>query len=194
MTDTILTSPETESIKSRNQEILDFLNQGKTPVLPFESALLQEKLALLTEEQARRGRLMQEAMSQSSETWHDNAPADALAAQSRTATEQVAGIKQTVDAAIEVSYPSEVERVVTLGSLVFVRFGQGDACPVFISGSVRDVSDIKEISVPDDSEVVTLQSPLGRAMLDTREGQLVSYEVRGRDMTVEVGEVFQLQP
>lgn len=180
--------------QARNDILRQHIAEGKIPLLPFELEILRKRLSTLGAEQKTRGRLMQEARTQSSETWHDNAPADALTAQSQTATEQIIGISQTIDVSVEVEYPQDSEPAATLGSLVFVRFDGSDVVPVFISGSVRDVIDIDMLTIPDDSEIMTLQSPLGSAMLDAKEGDMVTYEVRGRSMSVEIGEILQLQP
>jgi hypothetical protein len=56
---------------------------NKRKILQFELNRAQNELANLADKQAELGQSMGEAMSQTSETWHDNSCAEIIAQDSR---------------------------------------------------------------------------------------------------------------
>lgn len=58
----------------RNQQILKSIEKGKVPILPIELTIATEALGLHIDKQGKLSKQLGEMMTQSSETWHDNAP------------------------------------------------------------------------------------------------------------------------
>lgn len=179
----------------RNEHIRELLKKGKVPMLPFEAIVLEERLGLLKEKQGNLSSLLRRSMEDSSETWHDNAPAEAIANESKVVFAQAHKALAAQYNSEIVSYPPESLKQATLGSLVAVSFG-GDAeqeC-VLLTGSVRELH--KEIakSLPTDTACATLGSPLGKALFDSTAGNTVSYRAGKRDVQVQVHQIAQLSP
>lgn len=174
---------------------LDDPDEPRTPILPFEMSALIERFGELVGDQEELSRLLGEANRQSSETWHDNAPGDAINSASHVVSSEARAIQQKIREAITIEYPDET-REATLGSLVFVKLRSGAGPrPVYITGVTRDANKIPPIGIPDDALVVTIKSPLARALLGAAEGETVHYETPSGDTkSVAVGDVIQLLP
>jgi transcription elongation GreA/GreB family factor len=179
------------------------LERADTPVLPFELEVMQLSFNGLAKEQSRLGTLLGQAMEESSETWHDNAPADILNADSRILSERARRVTEAMRGTVGFDYPTMDERAVTLGSIVTYCFTDdpGEIERVYIAGLTRELpADILEqidTSTSEDNElsVVTLASPLGRALLGKTIDEIAHYSVNGqREVSVLLGNVEQFVP
>lgn len=188
-------SPEQKKNIDRNTALRQLIADGKIPVLPFEVDSLHGTMRQHIADQARLGKLLGEAMEQSSETFHDNAPADAIEDEAYILVSRVGGTKQAIRGAVEFSYPDEVSTAVTLGSIVEISYDgdDDDRETVYMTGYVREV-DFLELGLPEHVEVVTLSSPLGSSLLGLKEGDEAVYTVQGRIQRVHAHTIVQHTP
>lgn len=179
-------------LDERNRTLRNAISDGRIPVLPFELELLHAQMRFFIGEQERLGRLLGEAMEQSSETFHDNAPADAIEDDAIVLVKRVAMLQDAIRRIDTFIYPEVRSEIVTLGSLVEIVYGDDEPEVVFLTGYVRELGD--EFNLPDSIEVVTVSSPLGGCLLDTREGEYCEYGAGGRKHIVTIGRVSQYHP
>lgn len=172
-------------IEQRNKNILLAVEDEKFPMLPFEYTLLTNKLSGYEEIQRELGARLAEAMSQSSETWHDNAPADAINADSTILYAQAIKVISTLRNAEICKYTPNHERV-TLGSIIGIRHGVEDAQSEYymMTGVVRELGDDVVEHLPSETIAVTFNSPLGAALFDKKIGDHTSYTVGDRRIEV----------
>jgi transcription elongation GreA/GreB family factor len=190
-------APEEAAVAiSRNEIIKALLSEGKVPLLPFEHALLGEQLEQHTADQKVLGRLIFEAMEQSSETWHDNAPADAINHESRTLSKRADVTLSALRDGEALPYPTEEDPRVTLGSLVGIEFSAGEDIEyVLLTGFCREIPTEFQQHLPADTAPITINSPLGGALFDAAPEDAVSYTLaNGRSVTVRVAKLHQFSP
>lgn len=183
----------------RNADIQKSIEDGRVPLLPFEILLAQQALTRHMNEQSDLGRQLGEMMQQSSETWHDNAPAEAIANDAKILTGMAEKAIIIVREGQEYSYESDDDRV-SLGSIVKLRYGdEEEISHVLITGVASDVPEsIIEYHLPDESkgpeiECATLTSPVGLAVFDKSPGDTVHMTVNNRVIELTIEGVHQLQ-
>lgn len=159
----------------------EHIKQDDLPILPIEAALIPKKFGDLTGRQSELAALLNEAMTQTSETWHDNAPADAVNLESIRTSNAAERIIRAMSHAVVFDYPTDTE-VVTLGSAISASMNGNDAKRFFLVGFTQDVKELLEPGV----SVFTLASPLGEAMLGAKPEQELEYRVGGRVMSIVV--------
>lgn len=177
-----------ESIKSRNQLIKEALENNNLPVLPFEIEVAQRAMKIHIEKQAELGKRMGEAMQQSSETWHDNAPAEAIANDSKTLASSAEKTMEIINNSEIFEYVSEAETA-TLGSLVGVTYGDdSEVVFLYLTGVIRELpSNMHDESHYSDIETVTISSPVGAAIFDKEVGDEVSVQLgNGRQIKITI--------
>lgn len=167
----------------RNREITKTIEEGGLPVLPFEVEVAKSAMAKLARKQQQLGEALGEAMSQSSETWHDNAPAEAVSHASLVLSESAKPVQRILGEGVTFEYSDEVD-VVTLGSVVTARFDNSqEAIRYLITGATRELPEsIGQFS--DKVSVVTLSSPIGKAMFNAKVGDTVEFKVGKRKRAV----------
>lgn len=141
-------------------------------------------------------------MDQSSETWHDNAPMDILSADSRILSERARHAADALEGTIKFDYPNRDEITATLGSIVTYHFIEDpdEIETVYIAGRARELptdimSQVGATTLGGELGVVTLASPLGRALLGRVTDDVVRYNVSDRrEMTVLIIGVEQFRP
>lgn len=183
-------------IKNNFAEVRQLLKDGRSPMLPFERDILRLELARLGVEQGELGRLLGEAMDQSSETWHDNAPADAINHHSRVIANRAEKVIADLGSAVLLDYPDPSDRVATLGSIIGVVYpGETEAESLLLTGLCRTAPTIKEgAPFPADLEVITARSPLGEAVIGAQVGRTALYHANGRSLAVEIASIQQFDP
>lgn len=163
------TSIETSSPSN----VKEILSKGLIPLLDLEKASIVRQLEDMSVTQAELGRLLGDAMQQSSETWHDNAPADAVNQESRALEGRAKSLLTILRNSIDISAPSNAETAITVGSHVVVQFdGDDQDTHFFLSGAVRDLELPEALS---ECEVVTVSSPIGSTLLGKSAGETASY-------------------
>lgn len=187
-----------KNIRQSASELKRCIESGVTPILPFEKMILRGRFDSLASEQLRLGNELGEAMSQSSETWHDNAPAEAVRDQSFITANRALALQALFRDSMDVPYPSRQEDKVTLGSIVDVRYGSDLRIERYIiTGVVRDIEDIEAATgvilstEEQDVDAVTVLSPLGKNLLGTAVGDTVVYEANEKTFSLSVDQVTQ---
>ncbi len=174
---------------NRNMEILRTMEAERLPILPFELEFAKRAFQAQIMRQSELGRRLGEAMSQTSETWHDNAAADAVTSDSAALTESANYIGRIIHESDVFPYEVETDEGVTLGSLVGVRFGASqDVSYLYITGSTRELSDEIKSELPkvEDIAVATIFSPIGRALLGVKAGEVAQFEAPNNGRTIEI--------
>jgi transcription elongation GreA/GreB family factor len=179
--------PEFSSKGDRNRQIKGFIEQGLIPMLPFEHAVLWEQLRQASIDRDVLSQLMAEALDQSSETWHDNAPVEVLNDSSTNLYDRARNVGKALKHSLLIESPGHDYPRVTIGSVVYVSFNGGDPEPIFISGSLRELPN----HLHPDITVATLASPLGQAIFGKTDGKTAKYEVNGRQITVTIHAIDQ---
>jgi len=114
-----------------NAKIRENLGEGLLPILPIEAALLQEQRQWLIARQQELARELNDAMSQTSETWHDNAPADAINLEGSRNSMSGEKIGNAIRHAVVYEYPTQTDEV-TLGSLIRATMPNGKPKSLFL--------------------------------------------------------------
>lgn len=177
-------------MSSRNEKIANAIEKGKVPVLPFELGIAQNSLAGLVRRQAELGKHLGEAMNQSSETWHDNAPAEAVTHEAKI----VASVAQKNIAVINdnelFEYDEGNDETVTLGSIIDIKYIKGGyTAKLFLTGVTREAEGLFDDS--DDVEFVTLSSPIGSAVIGKAAGDTAKVSINGRAIDIMIMSVEQ---
>ena len=179
------TSPEFETAQSRNETIRQAIAEGRVPMLPFEQRELEVELLGHTATQQELSKLLGEAMNTTSETWHDNAQADAVTMQSTVLVKQASGVLSALKNRFIVPYEHDEKDKVSIGALVHILIGNSPET-VFITGQRRSVpKDIAQV-VGEDTMPISMQSPIGTAIFDKGEGAVASYKVVERELHITV--------
>lgn len=153
--------------------------EGQYYALPHELALAMSQIERL---QAKRSHLaghISEAMQQSSETWHDNAPADALFGEMRIIDNQELGMAVATRRLHLVEYPTPDFPFITIGSRATCSVG-GDVFEIDIAGNLPVHYDSNS-----DVEVGSISAPMPKALLGGEPSKIV--EVRIGHRTLQVG-------
>jgi transcription elongation GreA/GreB family factor len=181
-----------DTIRDRNAKILEVLASKGIPVLPFERQVIEAQLKDVMDEQDERGKELRVVNTQSSETWHDNHAANEIERYSKVISARGNALVEALRSTEEIGYPPEGTEV-TVGSIIGLSFSAGsEPSPHFLTGTVRDIRGLFDETLPEGCTVVTVQSPLGQALLGAQAGEAVSYQVRGNSREVLVSSVQQL--
>ena len=150
-----------------------------------ELRILDEDRELAEVRMAELERLIQElgpefhvALTQSSESWHDNAPFDALRERQGALVAELAGIKSALSHALT-SVPRQPKGAVGVGSVVEAELIEGDEVKrVFVAGdwTMRTGSQADWLTQP--TIIVSARSPIAQAMMGRKEGD--EFTFRGR--------------
>lgn len=173
----------------------DIITEEKSPMLPFEHAMLSGELQDLGVAQSALSRLLGEAMQQSSETWHDNAPADAINHEGRMLSARAEQLIATLGKAVIVGYPEVDDERIILGTIVGIKYqGDDEIEHLLLTGVTRNAPHFStEADIPRPLQIVTAQSPLGSAILGRKPGDTPQYEVRDRMLRIAIDSVQQLK-
>ena len=150
-------------------------------LLPHEAHLLESALNSLKEEQNELGKLMGEAMTQASETYHDNAPAEVIASESAILYARARPLLDLLKNYVVIEYPAgePIEKVI-LGSKVVAEINDR-MDEVFIVGnsglydrqlfkSIQHLTRINSDSL-ESAIFVSINAPLAKTLLGKRGGE-----------------------
>ncbi|CAN5180669.1 hypothetical protein BH09PAT3_BH09PAT3_5810 [soil metagenome] len=182
------TSPDV----ARSLQIQHAINEFNAPLLPFEVVVLDSRLSGFEQDQTKLSELLAEAMQQSSETWHDNAPAEAVMNDSKNLSKRAQETLHVMRHHEIIGYPND-EAKVTLGSVVGIQFkGDPDTEHYLLTGNVREIPGAVAERLPEGTNAVTLASPLGESLYGSDLGDDVAYRVGERTMHVTVATIQQM--
>lgn len=154
-------------------------------LLPHEMSLVERDFAVLAVRQAEHGQLLGEAMSQSSETDHDNAPAEIVVSDQEVLMRRAKPLRKIIEWHVFVDYPDEDADEVFLGSRVTLRIDHTEPFTVDVVGYLD--SEFAD----EDVEQVTYQSPIGHALLGRKAGDTLETDIVDARRTIEVIAVDQ---
>ena len=161
------------------ENVASYLERQYLPVLPLEGILIQAKFKQLSDKQAEIARDLNDAMSQTSETWHDNAPADVANLASNLNAVSAEKLINAMRGAVILDYPQSAERG-TLGNLLHITNGDGKTRSLFLAGYAPDIKDYLKPEI----DVITLKSPVGDALIGAEAGEQREYKVGRRVLSV----------
>lgn len=168
---------------TRNELIRDAVNKGEIPVLPFELERARLSFSQQISKQEELGRSLGEAMRQSSETWHDNAPAEAIRDESRVVALLADKAIKLLQYGKEFGYETE-GNTVSLGSVVDIRYDKtGNIITALVTGATADVEDFCGRS---DIKGLTIFSPIGKAILDLSVGDSTEVTISNKKIPVSI--------
>lgn len=173
--------------KKRNQLIREALQEDRKPMLPFELESAHNALRGHVERQKHLGSAMAGAMSESSETFHDNAPAEAITHDTHINTIQAKRVKDAINNVAEFDMPTNEPDEITLGTIFELSYDGGKTSePFMLTGNTTKIDDDTREQLGIDSEVqfVTIGSPLGQAVFDKRAEDTVKYNAGVRELSV----------
>lgn len=147
-------------------------------VLPADKAWAYNRISELEKQIDSLGPEFEEVFAQSSETYHDNAPFDALRDKQSLMAAQRHALKQVVNKAA-ISCPVPAKNTVGIGSRVVVEEG-GKTHSFYISGHWSPHTG----TVQNGAMVITCASPLGQALIDTKVASLAVMQNPGRQLLV----------
>ena len=172
-------------MNERNTRIKHLLNAGSIPALSFELEHLRQQLQGCVEKQAELSKSFGEAMRQSSETWHDNAPAEAISYDSKVIASVAESAIKDIGRAIEFDATDTCDEI-TLGSIFTVEYAPGDEAMSLLVGIILDIPECVKNSLPQECGIVTLSSPLGSSVLGAKKGDVVAFNVGNRQIKVKI--------
>ena len=168
---------------TRNELIRDAVNKGEIPVLPFELERARLSFSRQISKPEELGRSLGEAMRQSSETWHDNAPAEAIRNESQVAALLADKAIKLLQYGKEFDYETE-GNTVSLGSVVDIRYDKtGNIITTLVTGATYDVKDFCGNS---DIKGVTIFSPIGKAILDLSVGDSTEVTISNKKIPLSI--------
>ncbi|PID31472.1 hypothetical protein CR983_00775 [Candidatus Saccharibacteria bacterium] len=175
---------------TRNFEILKTIEDGQIPVLPFELEIARDSMAKLTATQKELSEDLGDAMNQSSETWHDNAPAEAISSRSLILAESAKPHQRLLKNGVPFEYSNDNDEV-TLGSVVSVQTNidpSKDMTKYILTGATLNLpEDILSLQNTNEITAITLSSPIGRAILGAKVGDDISFNMpRGRKSNIRI--------
>lgn len=178
-------TPEFGVFKSRNEVIRGALLDGKIPMLAFEQRQLEVELLGHTATQNELSKLLGEAMQATSETWHDNAQADAITMQSGILVQQANGVLSSLKHRFLIPYEHDEKDKVSIGALVHIMIGVSPVT-ILVTGRTRSLPEGVVALLGEETDAVNVQSPIGAAIFDQPEGTVASYRVGERELQVSI--------
>lgn len=157
-------------------------------LLPHERSRLEHRLHQLGLEQAVVAETLSEAMDQSSETYHDNAPADAANLESKRVSMMAKFVMELLKRP-DNDYPDPNTPNIQLGSLAILEFfGERTGVVVVGAPQVYDEETFRpHFELDDEVLIITTEAPLGQSLIGLCVGESGSYKVDdGREFSYQV--------
>lgn len=159
-------------------------------LLPYEVSLMHRQVESLAELQIDVIKALGEAMEQSSETWHDNAPGEVVKDEAGTLYWQFKQLRILAGDHEVVEYPLEHSLSVAIGSRAVIQLDSAEPFTVDVVGASllgREAYDDELNHV-----TATYDTPLAQAILGANKGDTFDAEIQsGRPQTVTIVDVDQ---
>ncbi len=165
----------------------DQIAEGEVFALPHEVNTMNIELSSIKEMKWKLADAIADVMRESSESWHDNAPANALYEELNAADAKQAQIGKALDYLIIADYPHEGIERITLGSRVLCDIG-GDKFFMDIVGNLPAIRDLEVENV----ERGSIVAPMSQALLGAFTGESVIADVNSVDIEITVVLIDQL--
>lgn len=164
---------------------IEALDKSVTYLLPHEYELLTAIMEQLSSEQKELGVHLGDAMSQSSETFHDNAPQEAIVSEAAVLVKRAEPVIKALGAYRVVHYPEVDCDYITLGSTAHIILN-GEKMTVRIVGASWLYPNYN-----DEIEKISLMAPLAEVLLGKKEEENITTEIHGRRTQVEILQIEQ---
>ncbi|MBP6961923.1 GreA/GreB family elongation factor [Candidatus Saccharibacteria bacterium] len=161
------------------------ITEGTFYCLPHEEVLMHEQIGHVKNKRGVLAGDITEAMEQSSETWHDNAPADALFGEMRVLDLHGTKLAVAKRNLVIVRYPEPDFNQITIGSRV--------GCIMLGEEFEMDITGNLPIALKSDGDVEksSIDAPITQALLGALVNSVVEFTVDGRDIEVIVSTLNQ---
>ncbi len=170
---------------------MKFENSNYSLLLPHELQMLNTELTAATHSLGVTADAVGEAMEQSSETWHDNAPADAALEELAKARGKVAMLAHIKENHQLVDYPSPDEPRIHIGSAATIHIPDwSETFSLLVTGAVRNLYPVDSYRDIVD-EVMSYVSPMAAALLNLKSGERGLATINDGSVGVEVVSVSQ---
>ena len=166
---------------------VDGLKDNYFYALPYEAIRLNKQLQEIINKRRSLAGHISEAMEQSSETWHDNAPAEALFGEMYHLDVRESGLVKAARKVIKVPYPRAEVPFATIGSRLLCSM-RGDEFQIDVTGNLPlygDEADHEEV------ERGSISASLPRALLGAKRGAIVELSLKTKISMVDVLEIDQ---
>jgi transcription elongation GreA/GreB family factor len=137
-------------------------------ILKKDKELAWQRINELEREIQALGPEFHMALTQSNETWHDNAPFDALREKQAVLAAELQMLKEYL-AKASVSMPKAKPKRVSIGSYITLKTAKGIQ-KFLLAGHWS----YRTGAVEDGAMVITCQSPLGKALLESEAGETIT--------------------
>lgn len=138
-------------------------------ILEEDKALARQRIAAIEREILKMGPAFHEALNQTSETWHDNAPFDALREKQAVLAAELQNLKEALGKSAP-SLPHADGRKVTIGSRVHLQDASRKSHHYLLAGHWT----YRLGEFVDNHMVISCQSPLGSSLLGKKIGAAVT--------------------
>ena len=154
--------------------VIEAIKSGRIPVMEYELDSLNQKFSFYVQEQKKLAKQLQEAMSQSSETWHDNGPAEVIIAESEILSQSAEQLSEFIAKSFIIS--GEAPRgQISLGSVCKVLYVDEEEV-ICIAGVTSVIPDeVKNVFA--DIQAVSVKSPMALHLLGKTKGNRVSFSI-----------------
>lgn len=156
--------------------------------LPHEVRLMEAQIGAIRDSRSELADHIEDAMSQSSETWHDNAPADALFGEMYQLDSRESGLIRASRNLIRLAYPTHDVEFATIGSRVLCSIA-GSEFLLDLTGNIplsgqghRDDYDVERGS---------LVAPMPQSLLGAHENTTRSANINDRVIDIKVISIDQ---
>lgn len=161
------------------------IREGDFYALPHEERFMQQQTASIKKKRKDLAAHIRESMRQSSETWHDNAPAEALFGEMKPLDTLESKFTIAKRHLTLVEYPEPSLKQVTIGSRVGCLIAQ-DSFYLDITGNLPVT-----LETDGDVESGSVVAPMPNALLGAKAGQAVLATINERIIEIDVISVDQ---
>jgi transcription elongation GreA/GreB family factor len=146
------------------------MTQQSYYILEEDKALARERMVQIEREILELGPAFHEALNQTSETWHDNAPFDALREKQAVLAAELQTLKETLSKSSPAAPKTEVDRI-GIGSRVKLSHdAKRSHHHYFLAGHWT----FRLGEFIEDHMVISCQSPLGSSLLGKKIGDAIT--------------------
>lgn len=142
--------------------------------LPHELSFFDDHFSWFVKKQISHGKHLGHAMHEGAETFHDNAPAEAIVSDQEVIVNEVKKLRVALKNAVVVEYPEPHERSISIGTLCLLDW-QGDG--VELCYIVGEPNGYRELEFDFDFTPVSVKSPVGSALIDRLPGEDIEVRI-----------------
>ncbi len=150
-------------------------------LLPHELEALRKAISRMSGEQGELGILLAEAMDQSSETFHDNAPQEVIVAESIVLAKRAEPYIRALGKLQVVQYPLADSTLVTIGKRVNLRLNAAE-----FSVDVVGASWLYEEANEENVDIASYDSPIAKVVLGKSPGELIKTAINDKQTDIEI--------